>query len=184
MKYEVPLIPQTTTDSCWAASAAMILSWKGPDRVDPKKLAYGKGYAKQYNHGLGTKQMDSILKSLGLAPEPPKNLGTKGYFRLLQTYGPLWITGFQRMSGGSQYATHSRVVAGMDWNPDPKQAVVYINDPWDRGSRIFGGAANKGSKYSISLAKLREDMEDLAAGLLAKKEPFGVFVAHLPLPYC
>jgi hypothetical protein len=72
----------------------------------------------------------------------------------------------------------------MDWNSNPDASIVYINDPWDRGSRFWNGPANKGSMYPISYSQLRKDMEDLADELTRRKKPFGVFIAHLGLPFC
>lgn len=43
MKYDVPLIPQTSKMSCWAASIAMILGWKQKMSIPDKIIARNPG---------------------------------------------------------------------------------------------------------------------------------------------
>jgi hypothetical protein len=50
--HDVPLIPQSTGVSCWAASMAMILSWKNHVSFDPRVIWRNPGarsYSTEYD---------------------------------------------------------------------------------------------------------------------------------------
>lgn len=67
--YDVPLIPQQTSMSCWAAGAAMLVAWRDQVSVNPRDVANAVGYWQQYNNGLHPEDT-SIFPVLGMTAEP------------------------------------------------------------------------------------------------------------------
>src|SRR5262249_23743080 len=50
--WEVPLVPQVTGMSCWAAAAAMLIGWRDSVAVDPEEVARSSGRWAEYRDGL------------------------------------------------------------------------------------------------------------------------------------
>ena len=55
MRYEVPLVAQTSDMSCWAASIAMILGWRNQQSIPDEIIARNPG---------GLDYMTSYINSL------------------------------------------------------------------------------------------------------------------------
>ena len=98
MTYEMPglqLITQDMENSCWYASAQMLLNWRDnrrggliSHRVDDATIEI---YRK--NDGLGNEQILPLAKRLGLKTIPPMSPSVEALTRWLQIYGPLWTNG-------------------------------------------------------------------------------------------
>ena len=169
MQYDVPLIPQQTGMSCWAAGIAMIVSWKFNCSIDPAEIARKSGYAQQYVNGLDPND-SKIFSDWGLVPEAPQTYTVDGFAQLLRDYGPLWVA-------AAVPGPHIRVVTGFDPDPDASKATVYVNDPWERGMTNFR-LPNKGATYSESYLRFVQMNEALGFSELSQPQP--VYVAHLP----
>lgn len=126
--YDVPLIPQPTVNSCWAASMAMLISFRNQASVTPEDIV-------QESHGLSMTLDDAYdwesLKtvrdyygfqiivvpsnaSLYFAPEQ--------WFEWLNDYGPLWIT-----TTGTP--SHAIVIRGISGNLSEENTSISINNP-------------------------------------------------------
>lgn len=173
-KYNVLLIPQQTSMGCWAASIAMVYSWKQSVCIDPGTIAARDGYQKYLQTGLPPSD-DKILRDWGIVPEAPQSYSVGGFLLLLQTYGPLWVA-------AAVPGAHVRVVTGFDADPDPAKACVWTNDPWEQGMTTFR-LPNKWAIYSLSYTDFTNQQE-LLAGVelpgLKPSDPNPVYVAHLP----
>jgi predicted double-glycine peptidase len=157
MNYDVPLIPQSTNMSCWAASIAMILAWRDQASYDPQLIAQnfgGTNYMPQLSSGLDPNDT-YILERNGFRVLAPECFAISRVRQLLTQFGPLWVA-------SKAPAPHIRVVRGM------AGSTVFINDP---------APVSMGSKYSRSFKNFFGAMEGLGAE--ERKEPAPVYVAHL-----
>ncbi len=157
MKHNVPLIPQTSDNSCWAASIAMILGWKRkmtiPDEIIAKNPG-GKNYMTSYTKGLDPKDK-YILRANGFEIDAPQCYLVNTINKLLINKGPLWVATWAP-------GPHIRVVTGLTGN------TLFINDPAPVG---------KGSQYPLTFSKFFGAMENLGSREMTQKSP--VYVAYL-----
>ena len=157
MQYDVLLIAQTTNMGCWAASIAMILSWKNSASFDPGLIAANPGgvsYVPSLTNGLDPNDR-YILERNGFAVEPPQCYLPSAIRGLLSDAGPLWVATWAP-------GPHIRVVTGME------NANLSVNDPWP---------VNKGARYQRPFNTFFGRMENLGAREL--NEPNPVYVAYL-----
>ena len=175
MQYHVHMIPQQTGMGCWAASIAMVFGWAQRVSIDPATIAARSGYQTYLTTGLPPSD-NKVLNDWGIETEAPQSYAVAGFHHLLQQYGPLWVAA--DVAPGPSVAAHVRVVTGFDANPDPAKAIVYINDPWEKGMRTFR-LPNAGAIYTLTYQAFVQEIEDLARSEL-KTEAAPVYVAHLP----
>jgi hypothetical protein len=168
--YDVPLIPQETGYSCWAAGAAMIVSWRDDVPVSPYEIANAIGYWNQYQMGLDANDT-RMLRYWGLVTEAPLSYMPEGMAELLLLYGPLWV-------GSAEPGPHIRVITGMAGDGTYNGTTVYINDPWERGMEYFD-PSNSGSRYTETFQQFMQKQEDLGFSELEIQNP--IYVAHLPI---
>lgn len=157
MKYDVHLVPQSTSMSCWAASIAMILGWKDQACFDPQLIAANNGglnYMPSFVRGLDPNDRH-ILERNGFLLDAPQCYMLTSVQALIDSHGPLWVA-------SAAPAPHIRVVTGYDGQN------LYINDP---------GPVNSGSRYVASFRSFFGQMETLGAQELKQKAP--VYVAYL-----
>lgn len=160
MRYDVPLVPQTTGMGCWAASIAMILGWKNQASYDPSRIATNQGglnYEPSLQSGLDPNDR-YILGRNGFRLEPAQCYMPQAIRALLERFGPLWLAGWAP-------GPHIRVVTGFD------QGQIHINDPWP---------VNTGARYSRQFQVIFGQMESLGAREMGEPNP--VYVAHLAEP--
>jgi hypothetical protein len=170
--YPVPLIPQSTNMSCWAAGIAMILAWRGQMSIDPSTIAANQGgtsYLPQMHSGLDANDT-AILRRWGFVTEPPQSYTPEGFANLLVRHGPLWVA-------AAVPGPHIRVVSGIMLGPTAENTAVWINDPWEVGMRRFR-MPNHGSQYFRTYLQFTTEAETLARREV--NEPAPVYVAHLP----
>jgi ABC-type bacteriocin/lantibiotic exporter with double-glycine peptidase domain len=157
MKYEVPLVPQMTNMSCWAASIAMILGWKRrmsiPDDVIARNPG-GSNYMTSYATGLDPNDQ-YILRANGFEIDAPKCYTVSAINSLLIQKGPLWVATWAP-------GPHIRVVTGMSGS------ALFINDP---------GPVGSGSQYIRTFTQFFGAMENLGSRELQERSP--VYVAYL-----
>jgi hypothetical protein len=170
--YRVPLIPQTTGMSCWAAGIAMLVAWKQQISIDPVLIASNPGgisYLTQFQTGLDPNDK-TILRRWGLVAEAPQSYSPSGFADLLLRYGPLWVA-------SSVPGPHIRVVTGFQPAASEVNSVVAINDPWETGMLAFRWP-NRGSSYTRTYLRFTNEVTRLARSEM--NQPAPVYVAHLP----
>jgi hypothetical protein len=158
MLYKVPLIPQPTGMSCWAASIAMILSWKRNQSILPRTIAANVGglnYMPQFQtQGLGPNDR-YILGVNGFELEAPQCYTLESVNSLMTAHGPLWVA-------SADPAPHIRVVTGIAGN------MLSVNDPLPVGV---------GAQYKRPFMTFFGKMETLGSRELNQPSP--VYVAYL-----
>lgn len=135
---EVPLVPQLTGMSCWAAAAAMLVGWRDAVVVDPEQVASATGRWEDYRDGLRPTDVDSLARSWRLVVVPQGPLTLRGLTQLLERYGPLWM-------GEASPGLHSLVVTGLHGDGTEDGTFVRINDPWPVG---------RGERYQLPFPQL------------------------------
>lgn len=160
MKYDVPLIPQSTNMSCWAASMAMILSWGNNASFDPQMIARNPGgtsYMPQFAHnGPGLDPNDRyILERNGFQLEAPQCYTLEAVKGLLIRHGPLWFASLAP-------APHIRVIYGCTGSQ------MHVRDP---------SPVDHGSTYTVQFESLFGAMEALGAS--ETNQPNPVYIAFL-----
>lgn len=163
VRHNVQLIPQTSNMSCWAASAAMLVSWRDSISIDDRTIAAGINYWTQYLDGLDPEDVH-MFRAWGLVEETPQSFTVEAFRGMLENYGPLWVAA--DADPGQAVAAHVRVVTGINGDGTPRGTFLTINDP-------------AGPKTSIeSYAKFISAQEELAANELSQYEQ-PIYVAHL-----
>jgi Papain-like cysteine protease AvrRpt2 len=169
--YDVPLVPQQTGMSCWAAGAAMIVAWRDKVSVDPSEIARADGYWAQYAAGLAPEDT-TIFKTWGLEPETAQSYTVQAFRSLLETWGPLWTGGL--LKTGGLPTPHIRVVAGIEGDGTPDGTRVHILDPWEPGMVAFK-LPNAGGRYTETYAEYERNQATLGQQEQAVQ---GIYVAH------
>jgi Papain-like cysteine protease AvrRpt2 len=172
IRFPVPLVPQQTGMSCWAAGAAMVVAWRENYSADPAHIAQSTGEWASYSAGLHP-ESTSIFPVWGLTPEPQQSYTVEGFRQLLETYGPLWVA-------GAVPGPHIRVVTGMYGDGTPDGTKVLINDPWQKGMATFS-LPNAGAQYEETYARFVAETERLAREE-AKNFPKAIYVARSARP--
>lgn len=131
VKGTVPKIKQPTDNTCWAASATMMQSWK--DNITYKILDVmdkaGADFKQKFqsDDGLSGTEKPFFLKALALKAEPPRNYTAAGWLDLLQKHGPLWVT---TNEGTTQdFAIHARILRGISGDGTPDATFLTFIDP-------------------------------------------------------
>lgn len=135
-RYHVPVIPQTKPMGCWAASIAMILSWRDHKLYTPGYVAEQCGYGAMREAGLDKNDSWPLLY-WGFKWLPAQTISVTDFYWGLVNHGPLWVATDQA-APGQPTAPHIRVVTGMDPHPDPGRAIIYLNDPAPLFQGSFG----------------------------------------------
>lgn len=136
--HEVPLVPQVTGMSCWAAAAAMLIGWRDSIAVDPSEVARAAGRWEEYSAGLEPKDVGAFARTWGLIVEPVAPLDAQRLLRLLSTHGPLWV-------GEASPGLHVVVVTGMVGDGTEDGSQLRIADPWPVG---------RGERYRLPVRAL------------------------------
>jgi hypothetical protein len=122
---DVELIPQPTDMTCWAAAAAMVIGWRDQVSLTPETVA--SICSRSTVAGLSPYDRVTFAKQIGLQTEPPASYSADGFYNLLASRGPLWVS---KIAGDGATSGHAVVVTGM--YSDGDQHYVRIADPWDR----------------------------------------------------
>ncbi len=140
--YNVPLIPQNTTHTCWWAAARMIVEFHR-NRVRQSTIAGGAvgqptetATLDRVNQGLNPSRVADFarlanLRTTSISPTP------EGLVELLTRVGPLWYGGVVHGYRGYTGSAHAVVITGCVITGS--DAEVMINDPWSpgQGARIY-----------------------------------------------
>jgi hypothetical protein len=155
---DVELIPQPTDMTCWAAAGAMIVGWRDQVSLSPETVA--SICSRSTTAGLSPYDRVTFADEIGLQAEPPQSYSVDGYYDLLASRGPLWVS---KIAGGGATSGHAVVVTGM--YSDGDQHFVRVADPWDRvvGSPgAPGGYASThatGSRYIMRFEDFQTEYE-------------------------
>jgi N-acetylmuramoyl-L-alanine amidase len=141
--HEVPMVPQLTGMSCWAAAAAMIVGWRDCIDVRPEEVALGAGAWEEYRDGLEPSNVDALARTFGLVIETPRIYSVEGVRALLERFGPLWV-------GAGPTGLHVIVVSGMYGDGSPDGTFVRVLDPWPLG---------RGERYTLSFSDMAANLE-------------------------
>lgn len=147
---EVPIIKQNRPKLCWAAAAAMMVSWRENRRVDMGEVVDRAGvlYRERFNGNcvLSKQEADDFIFSLGLQTESPKNFTVNGMLDLLRSYKPLWIV---TSAWGIECASlHSIVAVGMYGDGSIDHTFIRYIDP-GFGEGFDDSFGSFGEKYEI-----------------------------------
>ncbi len=141
--HQVPLVPQLTGMSCWAAGAAMILGWRDCIDVDAEELARGSGRWEDYRDGLRPRDVEALARVWGLQSASSLPLTVRRLRQLLEEHGPLWV-------GEASPELHVVVIAGAQGDGTPDGSWVRVLDPWPIG---------RGERYTIPFREFAANME-------------------------
>lgn len=112
--FNVPLITQEQSMSCWHASARMVWAYKNYQCVHPLPNLY------QSNSGASPADFIRLAKELGLETVQIINqsYSWQKLAELLRRHGPLWVAGYW------YGVPHIMVLTGAEPN-----GTIYFNDP-------------------------------------------------------
>jgi len=135
--YPVPLVPQPNKTACWAASMAMLESYRRSlDQqrsvaISAAELAAEVGYSLEQSYGWD--RLEDVraffdledIDGLSLAQYPT----AADWAGWLQSYGPLFVT----VAGAP---THAIVVHGISGDGTDAGSTVQIHNPWDTSANF------------------------------------------------
>ena len=154
--YNVPLVPQCGTLTCWYAAAQMIVRWNrqhwqgrqgaGAD-IDSSAVTNHVCQANTYINlatpgAVATFARHANLRTTYLS------VSADGLARLLTVYGPLWYGGRVRGYRGVNTGSHVIVITGIN------EDGVYINDPYPPGV---------GARFSIGISDLFQQLQAIGS---------------------
>lgn len=134
---EIPLVQQPTGNTCWAATTAMMVSWKRQLSVSIEDAVSIAGTAPDGETYLNKFNTDKILLSVhqadynskqGLSAEAPANYLPIGILQLLQAFGPLWVANDED-NGHNPNLYHYRIIIGIHGDGSNDGTFLKIIDP-------------------------------------------------------
>lgn len=167
----IPILLQDTNHRCWAATAAILLSWKRNTRFTARAAAElagrdndGRRFLDLYDQDQNLSEFSQhrFLSNLGLTREPPASLDWQGFLQLMRTYGPLWI---QTDRTPEPETTHFVVAYGLRHNSHSTE--IRIIDP-ARGRLV--------QEFTSFVA----EYERIAFEAIDHSLPFLIQLAHWP----
>lgn len=160
VKYSVQLVPQMTEVSCWAAAAAMLVSWRQEVSVIPSEIANRIGYWREYDERGYSINDEKVFKYWGLTYFR-MTPNCKGLAKLIAENGPLIIVTMEDPQ--QQDVAHARVIAGVKGDGSPEGTILTIYDPWP---------VNSGSVYEETYAQFIVKYNQLSS------RSTGILIAH------
>jgi hypothetical protein len=163
----IPPILQEKSNSCWAATWAMLYSWKQKGTIRERDAvgALGKRFVDLWTEdiGFGIEDTDPFLEVSGLVAEAPGNPNAAGWESLLRRNGPLWVTSREAGARGN----HARVMMGITGDGSPEATFVDLINP------------ATGKRGSVQYAQFAADFEREARVLTKNpKLPLQIQVYH------
>lgn len=125
---DVPYQPQSSNNSCWAASAAMVVGWRDRMSIPDSEIAAKVPALNAYRTGLWPRDRQKLADVWNLVAEAAASYTVDAWKDMLQRYGPIYIDMTATPSGGG----HARVLVGIesDGNADGSGTTMYMYDPW------------------------------------------------------
>ncbi len=142
VEYEVSALRQSTSMTCWATAATMMMNWRNRDTAAVTDVLRYAGnhlsppdaerYVSMYtnNQSMPAAQKEEFITSLGMVGEPPASYPLSQYIEWLRTYGPLWVT-TDAASAGGVFSPHARILKKIEAPNanDFEHAQLTLNDP-------------------------------------------------------
>lgn len=121
VKLDVPLVPQPTATSCWAAALTMVISDREQMSYSVEHVATtaGMDLADSYDWN----EIRHAVQVWDLYEEGPVSALPQYWADLLSAYGPIWV-----VEVGAPY--HAVVVIGIQGDGTPENTWVTLNNPW------------------------------------------------------
>jgi len=152
----VPLIPQPNTQTCWAASATMMWSWRDNEVLSISyalcvRYLFTVDYCSEFQNsnddvgGLSQDEANGLFSQMGLT-EVQFSPSINGIKSLLEGHGPLLLI------NGNAASTHARVLTGIHGDGTSECTYLNIIDPWE---------PNVGRVYVQSYKDFISDLETL-----------------------
>ncbi|ROZ77747.1 papain-like cysteine protease family protein [Ramlibacter sp. WS9] len=125
---DVPLYAQTSNASCWAAAAAMIVSWRDQMSISDQSIASKVPVFNAYKRGLFPSERRPLADAWDLVPEAPASYTIEAWCQMLRTSGPIYLD----MNWSPGAGGHARVLVGMTSRgaADGSDTIMYMHDPW------------------------------------------------------
>ncbi len=173
INYMVPepffVIAQPTPNTCWAAAATMLKSWKAGQllSIDSVMQAAGDPFPVFFktDQPLNTENKVKLLQALALTAEPPASIGATGLESKLRLWGPLWITTAE--PDGQNFSIHARVLIGIVGDGSADGTTLTIADPAD------------GAKHLESLGDFTKKLEAVAKADYGANADVRPLIVHL-----
>jgi ABC-type bacteriocin/lantibiotic exporter with double-glycine peptidase domain len=135
--HSVSLVTQTTQNTCWAASTAMLLNYRGGSYDDSQVVREMMEAfpGSTWNDGASEPELSQVAQKYSFTQVYPACWDAPGWDQVLQENGPLLI----QVPGNTH---HSIVVYGIDVRTNEQNeaervsqdSMVFVQDPW-YGSR-------------------------------------------------
>lgn len=123
--YDLSYVAQSTNNTCWAASTAMLVGKATDTEVVDEMMAAFPGST--WNDGATQPELSQVAQHYGFSQIYPVCQGPLGWEQWLVDNGPMLI-----QVPGNAY--HSIVVTGIDADasdPEGQLAQVHVLDPWN-----------------------------------------------------
>lgn len=168
--YNITPVAQTQTMSCWAAAAAMLLTWKKGVAYTESSAAQAAGdyYVNAFNSNAGLLGLEvaNFAQSLSLKAEAPQNFTPDGYNQLLTARGPLWVG--TAIFGSNAVYRHVRILRGLIGDGSLDGTTALVVDP------------DGGRDYTETLTEFAKELEEIAKLDLGPGGDLNPQIIHFP----
>lgn len=160
VEYDLAPIKQPSKNTCWAATFAMMLSWKEGRAIPVDTAVAGLGtpwkarYDKDEGLPSGPKAREEFARAAGLELAPPATQTIGGYVSLLKAHGPLWLF------LGDAITSHAAILVGVSGEPTFEGGYLTLCDPGS-GSFIRHYALEFASAFEIEARRIVDRRPDL-----------------------
>lgn len=156
IRYDVPLLKQPTSMSCWATVFAMMAGWKlGKQVTIEEALAtLGPPYTTFFERDLGLPggRERAFVAIAGMRAMPPASYPLTTFRRLLRDKGPVWVI------TGDGITSHARLLVGLYGPDDTETRATYAVTVMEFIDPISGAYV-----YETALSFLDEFEQEAAA---------------------
>jgi len=160
---DVFTVLQESSNTCWAASAAIMISARDGRSISPSVAAQMAGlnpdldtYLSLYlsNKPLMEEDQIQFANNLQFEIDPPMNYSVRGIAELLQECGPLWVQNDETPNDPS--TDHFRVIYGIKGDGTPAGTILYIADP------AKGNVQESFAEWSVKYDRTAGEANDFA----------------------
>ncbi len=163
--HDVHLHAQPNKLACWAASMAMLVSFRQMRSLNPESLAQEVGRSLRTSYGwdmLEAVKDQYGFQNISLPSNASLYLTPQQWHEWLRDYGPLWVTTIGAPS-------HAIVVHGISGDMTPAGTTINILNPWDTtqsfdGDPVDFNPPNYGLAYSQTFEQFAADFGNLGLG--------------------
>lgn len=127
VSHDVPLVPQPTQVSCWAAALTMVVDYRDQMNYPVQQIASRAGM--NLNTGYRWGQIQNAVSTWGLQEIAPMSADPIWWADMLDAHGPLWI-----VEVGAPY--HAVVVTALHGGGTAGDTEVHVNNPWPPNSGV------------------------------------------------